>query len=162
MIHGKMYFNLFKTASLTIGDDFYCTSGACVNAICTNKRGCFYITENASVTIGDNVGMSSPTLWCHERISIGNNVKLGGRVLIIDTDAHNMDYLVRRGAYTDWGVSAPVVIEDDAFIGAHCIILKGVTIGARSIVGAGSVVTKSIPPDCIAAGNPARVIRRGK
>ena len=52
-----------------------------------------------------------------------------------------------------------MVIEDDAFIGMNCIILKGVTIGARSIVAAGSVVTKSIPADCVAGGNPAKVIK---
>ena len=54
--------------------------------------------------------------------------------------------------------SAPVTIEDDVWIGTNCIILKGVTIGARSVIGAGSVVTKNIPADCIAAGNPCRVI----
>ena len=55
--------------------------------------------------------------------------------------------------------TAPIVIEDDVLIGSRCIILKGVTIGARSVIGAGSIVTKSIPPDCIAAGNPCKVIR---
>lgn len=69
-------------------------------------------------------------------------------------------YLVRRGQYTDWGVSKPIVIEDDVFIGANCLILKGVTIGARSIVAAGSVVTRSVPADCIVGGNPARIIKR--
>lgn len=52
------------------------------------------------------------------------------------------------------------MIGDDVFIGTNCIILKGVTIGARSIIAAGSVVTKSIPADCIAGGNPAKIIRR--
>lgn len=56
--------------------------------------------------------------------------------------------------------SAPVVIMDHAFIGAHCIILKGVTIGKNAIVGAGSVVTKSIPDNEIWAGNPAKFIRK--
>ena len=55
--------------------------------------------------------------------------------------------------------TAPIVIEDDVLIGTRCIVLKGVTIGARSIIGSGSVVTKSIPADCIAAGNPCKVIR---
>ena len=53
-----------------------------------------------------------------------------------------MDFLLRRSPSTDWGVSAPVTIEDDVFIGMNCVILKGVTIGARSIIAAGSVVTK--------------------
>lgn len=56
--------------------------------------------------------------------------------------------------------SAPIIIEDDVMIGTRCIILKGVIIGARSIIAAGSVVTKSIPADCIAAGNPAKVIKQ--
>ena len=51
------------------------------------------------------------------------------------------------------------MIEDDVLIGTRCIILKGVTIGARSVIGSGSVVTKSIPPDCIAAGNPCKVVK---
>ena len=53
----------------------------------------------------------------------------------------------------------PIVIEDDVMIGTRCIILKGVTIGARSVIAAGSIVTKSIPADCIAGGNPAKVIK---
>lgn len=56
--------------------------------------------------------------------------------------------------------SVPIVIEDDAWVGAHSIILKRVTIGARSIIAAGSVVTKSIPADCIAVGNPCKVIKK--
>ena len=127
--------------------------------MCANKRGVFYATHNAEIVIGDNVGMSSTVLWSHEKITIGNNVKIGGNCILIDTDAHNMDYLIRRDKHTDWGISKPIVIEDDVFIGMNCIILKGVTIGARSVVAAGSVVTKSIPSGCIAGGNPAKVIR---
>lgn len=160
VIHGKLYINLFPTASVRIGDDFYFSSGWSVNALCANKRGVLYATQNAEISIGDNVGMSSTVLWAHERITIGNHVKIGGNCILIDTDAHNMDYLVRRYPHTDWGVSKPIVIEDDVFIGVNCVILKGVTIGARSIIAAGSVVTKSIPSDCIAGGNPARVIKR--
>ena len=72
-----------------------------------------------------------------------------------------MDSQVRRSS-NEGTKSAPVVIEDDVWVGAHCIILKGVTIGARSIIGAGSVVTKSIPADCVAAGNPCKVIKNLK
>ena len=72
-----------------------------------------------------------------------------------------MDSQVRRSS-NEGTKSAPVVIEDDVWVGAHCIILKGVTIGARSIIGAGSVVTKSIPADRVAAGNPCRVIKNLK
>ena len=54
----------------------------------------------------------------------------------------------------------PIEIDDDVLIGAYSIILKGVHIGARSVIGAGSVVTKDIPADCIAVGNPCKVIRK--
>lgn len=159
VIHGKLYINLFTTARVKIGDNFYYSSGWNVNALCTNKRGAFYATDNAVITIGDNVGMSSTVLWTHDSITIGNNVKIGGNCILIDTDSHSMDYIKRRNRCSDWGISLPVVVEDDAFIGMNCIILKGVTIGARSIIAAGSVVTKSIPADCIAGGNPAKVIK---
>lgn len=159
VIHGKLYINLFSTAKVKIGDNLYFSSGWGINALCANKRGVIYATENANITIGNNVGMSSVVLWAHESITIGDHVKIGGNSILIDTDSHNMDYLVRRGQYTDWGVSKPIVIEDDVFIGVNCIILKGVTIGARSIIAAGSVVTKSIPADCVAGGNPAKVIK---
>lgn len=56
--------------------------------------------------------------------------------------------------------SKPIVIEDDVLIGTGSYILKGVHIGARTVIGAGSVVTKDIPADCIAAGNPCKVIKQ--
>lgn len=89
---------------------------------------------------------------------MGNNVKIGTCVLIADTDAHPMNYEARRTSNVGTK-SAPIVIEDDVWVGAHSIILKGVTIGARSIIGAGSVVTKGIPADCVAAGNPCMLIK---
>lgn len=159
IVHGKLYINLFSTAKLKIGDNLYFSSGWGINALCANRRGMVYATENATITIGNNVGMSSTVLWAHKSITIGNHVKIGGNSILIDTDSHNKDYMIRRGQYTDWGVAEPIIIEDDAFIGMNCLILKGVTIGARSIIAAGSVVTKSIPADCIAGGNPARVIK---
>lgn len=159
IVHGKLYINLFPTAKLKIGDNLYFSSGWGINALCANRRGMIYATENATITIGNNVGMSSTVLWAHKSITIGDHVKIGGNCILIDTDSHNKDYMIRRGQYTDWGVAEPIVIEDDVFIGMNCIILKGVTIGARSIIAAGSVVTKNIPADCIAAGNPAKVIR---
>ena len=95
--------------------------------------------------------MSSTRFWVHDSVAIGDNVKIGACVLITDTDAHPLDYLARRTS-NDGTKSAPIVIEDDVWVGAHSIILKGVTIGARSIIGAGSVVTKDIPSNVIAAG----------
>ena len=156
-IPGKVSW-LIRGARITIGDNFYLSSGNGVNPIASNLQADVYVEPGATLTIGNNVGMSSTRLWIHESARIGNNVKIGGCVLITDTDAHPMDYVARRSS-NEGTKSAPVVIEDEVWVGAHCIILKGVTIGARSIIGAGSVVTKSIPADCVAVGNPCRVIK---
>lgn len=160
VIHGKLYIHLYPTAKVKIGDNFYCSSGNCVNALSANRRGCIYATKDANITIGDHVGMSSTVLWAINSITIGNYVKIGADCLLLDTDSHSLDYLMRRGQYTDWGIAKPIVIGDDVLIGARCIILKGCTIGARSIIAAGSVVTKSFPSDCLIGGNPARLIKK--
>lgn len=157
-IPGKLNLVTSGNNDIGIGDNFYFSSGDAVNPISSNLQGAIYLENGASLKIGNNVGMSSTRLWIHESARIGNNVKIGGCVLITDTDAHPMDYKVRRTS-NEGTKSAPIVIEDDVWVGAHSIILKGVTIGARSIIGAGSVVTKSIPADCVAAGNPCRVIK---
>ena len=82
----------------------------------------------------------------------------------MDNDAHPLDYELRRKdasvAEAEKNIkTAPVEIGDDVWIGAHCLILKGVHIGPRSIIAAGSVVTKDIPSDVIAGGNPCKVIK---
>ena len=95
-----------------------------------------------------------------EAITIGNNVMIGSGCLIADNDAHPMDVEKRQVPnYYDYVVSSPVVIDDDVLIGARSIILKGVHIGQGAVVGAGSVVTKDVPPFTIVAGNPAKVVK---
>lgn len=87
---------------------------------------------------------------------------LGG-TRIFDTDHHPIDWRERRMPGN--GLKAkhsPILIEDDVFIGTGCCIMKGVTIGARSIVAAGSVISKSIPPNEVWGGNPAKFIKRIK
>lgn len=157
-IPGKVHW-LIRGGKVRIGDNFYFSSGDAANPIGSNLQGAIYVESGASLTIGNDVGLSCTRMWIHDSIKIGNHVKIGGCVLMTDTDAHPIDFMARRSS-NEGTKSAPIVIEDDVWIGAHCIILKGVTIGARSIIGAGSVVTKSIPADCVAAGNPCRVIKK--
>ena len=165
-VHIREFNNGIRKHKISIGDNFYFTSGDAANPISSNLRGTIFTDcPDARILIGDNVGMSSTRMWIHDSLTIGNNVNIGACVPIIDTDCHEMDYRVRNHSLPPSGMdgqyvkSAPITIEDHVWIGAHSIILKGVTIGARSVIGAGSVVTKSIPADCIAAGNPCRVIR---
>jgi acetyltransferase-like isoleucine patch superfamily enzyme len=85
-------------------------------------------------------------------------------VTIVDTDFHALDPYVEGGRMSNNDpknvAAAPVIVEDNVFVGANSIILKGVTIGENSVIGAGSVVTRSIPANVIAAGNPARMLRQ--
>ncbi|MEZ6123683.1 MAG: acyltransferase [Planctomycetaceae bacterium] len=113
--------------------------------------------RGAALTIGKNVGISGGAIFCTTAVTIGDNVLLGVNCSVFDTDFHAMDYRDRRLGRP--GKSSPVIIEDDVWLGANVTVLKGVTIGARSVVGAGSVVTTSIPADTFAAGAPARGIR---
>lgn len=114
-------------------------------------------THEAVIQIGNNVGMSGCTVSAHRSITIGNHVLIGSGALITDSDAHALDVAERRCG--KGGQSKPVMIYDDAFIGARAIVLKGVTIGQGAIVGAGSVVVKDVPPFTVVAGNPARIIK---
>lgn len=166
-VYNKVYVS--GKGKVIIGDDFLFTSGDSINPICRNIRGAIYTMETESkIVIGDRVGISSACLWAKERITIGNDVNIGGDCLIMDNDAHPHDYLQRRSSYVKTVgqeeylkaiPSAPIEIGDDVWIGARCQVLKGVHIGARSIIAAGSIVTNDIPPDVIAGGNPCKVIK---
>lgn len=144
-----------------VGENFKINNGSRYNRIGRQQQCYFIVSKNAVLEIGNNVGMSSTAIVCHNSIRIGNNVKIGGNCVIYDTDFHSLNFIDRRDAVNDImnKVSKPVIIEDDVFIGAHVTILKGVTIGCKSIIGAGAVVTRSIPPNEIWAGNPAKKIR---
>jgi len=123
---------------------------------------CVLRAHGGTILIGDNVGMSQSALVASgANITIGDYVKLGGGVKIYTTDFHSLDFQKRREPIIDMAERkyASVTIENDCFIGAGTTILKGVHIGARTIIGAGSIITNDIPCDCIAAGNPCRVIR---
>jgi maltose O-acetyltransferase len=86
-------------------------------------------------------------------VKIGQHCHLGHYTFVMDNNQHGV---VRR---MELPRSAPVIIEDHVWIGSKAVILPGVRIGSRAVIGAGSIVTKDIPPRCVAAGNPARVLR---
>lgn len=83
-------------------------------------------------------------------VEIGRDCKIGRDVIVMDTDQHEL---------AGRPLGQPVIIEDRVWIGARAIVLKGVRIGHDSIVGAGTIVTRSVPPGSVVAGQPARIIR---
>ena len=145
----------------SIGNRFWFNSGK-YHAMGGRQQQCYFVVaRGAELTIGNNVGVTSVAFICNDRISIGNNVKIGINTVIYDTDFHSLDARMRNSIpeRLDGLKTKPVIIEDGAFIGGHTTILKGVTIGKNAIVGAGSVVFQSIPEEQVWAGNPARFVR---
>ncbi len=145
---------------INIGKHFAMNNGIKHNPIGCSQPCSLIVYKGGAICIGDNVGISQTTLIAHDNITIGNNVKIGGGTCIYTSDFHSLNYNIRRTPHDIKDrKTAPIKINNDVFIGAKSIILKGVTIGEHSIVGAGSVVTKSIPANQVWAGNPAKFIR---
>lgn len=146
---------------LEIGIGFKCNNKVTSNSIGLIQPCVFNIgNPNSKLVIGNNVGISGSTICATKSVIIGNNVLIGSGCIITDTDAHPINWLDRREGRDDLKAVDPVVIGDDVFIGARCIILKGVTIGDRAVIGAGSVVCRDVPSDCVVGGNPAKIIKK--
>ena len=143
-----------KTTDSQINIGIRCTfrSSPTSNLIGVN-RPCILSTlgKKARLEIGDNCGLSGTVIGCFKEVIIGNNVKIGANVLITDSDWHPED--------PRSGKPESVHIGNNVWIGTGAVILKGVTIGENSLIGASSVVVQNIPEDVIAAGNPCKVIR---
>lgn len=157
---GIPYVMVAVKGQFVLGKNFKMNNGVHGNPIGCYSKCTFFVDRSAKLVIGDNVGISQTAIICHSQIIIGDNVKIGGGVKIYDTDFHSLDAKI-RGTKEDVNnkKSAPVFIKSNAFVGAYTIVLKGVTIGENSIIGAGSVVTKSVPSNQIWAGNPAKYIK---
>ena len=119
-----------------------------------------FVEIQKGVSIGKKCKISSHTFIC-EGVKIENNVFIGHNVSFINDKfphATNPDGSMQTAP--NWDVVRTLVCEG-ASIGTSATILCGITIGKNAIIGAGSVVTKNVPPDVIVAGNPARIIRSG-
>lgn len=117
----------------------------------------FYCTYGKNTTLGDHAYLNFRcTILDNNEVRIGNHAMIGPGVQIY-TAAHPLQADERNEG---WEVAKPVVIEDNVWIGGSAILLPGVTVGRNAVVGAGAVVTRSVPANTVVAGNPAEVIRR--
>jgi len=116
----------------------------------------FHCDYGVNIHLGDDVyvNMNCVVLDC-ARVQVGDRVLVGSGVQLV-TAAHPVDFAERRAGLE---LALPITIGDDVWIGAGAIICPGVSIGARCVIGAGSVVVREMPPDVVAAGNPCRVVR---
>lgn len=132
----------------------------------------FGVEPGGMVEIGDGSILAGAVFMCADRITVGRSVVMSYNVTIADCDFHPLDPDLRRRdavANAPQGdqrerpplITAPVVVEDGAWIGIGAIVLKGVRIGSRARIGAGAVVTADVPPGATLAGNPGRLQARG-
>lgn len=164
-----------------VGEDVVIRASATCNNLSKKKenliigshaliQGAIHVDENAKIKIGDYfyIGQSS-LVGAAESITIGDCVIISNDVHIYDNNTHptqpkSRERMSKEGFGTDkwswaWPERAPVVIEDNVWIGQYATILKGVTIGKGAIVGTRAVVTKDVPPYAVVAGNPAKVVK---
>lgn len=159
-IRGKLA--VYGQGDIRIGDSVRINSKESANPIGGMTKCILNAAKGAQLTIGDRSGLSNCAIVCKKQITIGSDVLIGGNTVIYDTDFHSLDADVRArtGGGTKEAACKPVQIDDGAFVGAHCIILKGVHIGSHAVIGAGSVVTKNVGEGEVWAGNPARFIKK--
>ncbi|WP_276486168.1 acyltransferase [Bradyrhizobium zhanjiangense] len=120
------------------------------------------------IQIGSRTFIGRSHLVCYRSLTIGDDVIMSWGITVVDHDSHSINWMDRRDDVREWTAGrkywdkiphAPIVISDRAWIGFNVSILKGVSIGTGSVIGACSVVTRDIPPYSLAVGNPAKVIR---
>ena len=145
---------------IRIGDHVTINSCRSANPIGGDSKTILFAKQSGRILIGNNTGISNSAIVAQELIEIGDRVLIGAGCKIYDHDFHSLVLGERMRDPESGVVSAPVSIRDGAFIGAHTIILKGITVGEQSVVGAGSVVARDIPPGEIWGGNPVRFIKK--
>jgi len=135
---------------------------------CWIRNNIAFERKGARLIVGDRVFMGRGIIAIADSVEIGSDVMLAWGITIVDHNSHSLRYSERQGDTVRWlqGVKdwesvkiSAVRIEDKAWIGFNASILKGVTIGEGAVVAAGAVVTQSVPPWTIVAGNPAKVVR---
>ena len=160
-MNGKVLFYIGKGATIDLGDKV--TINSSIDANHTGGKQEHTIISVAStgrLKVGNRSGISNSTIYCKRSITIGDDVNIGVDNVITDCDSHSVSYM-NRIMHPDPDIRVtPIIIEDGVWICANCMILKGVTIGARSVIAAGSVVTHDVPPDELWGGAPARFIKR--
>ena len=151
--NGKTHFNRLQDSTITIGNNCIFNSTHKSNLIGVYSP-CMVSTigKGAKIEIGDGCGFSGTVIGAALHIKLGNNVRCGANTLITDSDWHTDDFRT--------GMDKEIIIDDNVWLGYGVKVLKGVTIGQNSLIGANSVVTKDIPANVIAAGNPCRVIKQ--
>jgi acetyltransferase-like isoleucine patch superfamily enzyme len=159
---GPCFFKLRQAASVRIGNNVTFIADIRSNRVGLTNPVVLETLGDGEIEIGDFSGGSSVVISSRSKVVIGKHVLLGGNVRIFDHDFHALDFEARRSPVNDQRdvKCRPITIGDDVLIGTNVTVLKGVYIGDRVIIGAGSVVTCDVPADEVWAGNPVRFIKK--
>ncbi|MHC4083602.1 MAG: acyltransferase [Planctomycetota bacterium] len=160
-VRGWIHLHISPKAEVVIGNNVMLKSGFADNPTASSLRTGIWCYSGAKLDIGDNTGIFGTTIVCSESVKIGSNTLIAGGTHIYDSDFHSLEAGVRIEG-DDQVQTLPVSIGNQCWIGSCCIILKGVMIGDQAVIGAGSVVTKDVPPRQVWAGNPAKLIKELK
>jgi acetyltransferase-like isoleucine patch superfamily enzyme len=157
---GRAIIEIAPGSSIYIGRDVSLVSVSFATALGVNHPVVLRtLRSGAEIKLGDRVGISGRSLCAARLIKIGEETLLGAKVTVADTDFHSLGP-AKRPSHADPSTKVkPVIIGRRVFIGTNSIVLKGVTIGDNTVIGAGSVVTRCVPANVIAAGNPCRALR---
>lgn len=142
-------------SKITLGDNCRIRSDITTNLARTKKSIIRTYNSSAFIQIGDNTGINGSVIASAEKIIIGKDVLIGYNCYICDTNNHVIDPIERHTGKPETG---PIKIGDNVWLGLNVVVLRGVTIGENSIIGANSLVLADIPPNVIAMGNPCRVV----
>lgn len=158
-VYGLPLIQRTRGSTIEVGSRFNVRSWFHSNPLGLNHRTILATwSPEATIRIGDVVGMTGATICAQTSIEIGSDVRIGANSTITDTDFHPIDGDRRSNAPKD-GESRAVRIGNGVFIGMNSLVLKGVSIGDNAVVGAGSVVTRDVPSGAVVAGNPAKLVR---
>jgi maltose O-acetyltransferase len=139
---------IHNAGRMIIGDRARLVSTIATLELVAGRDGILEIGEGTFINYGCSIAAS-------QLVRIGPNCSIGTYVIMMDNDFHRLEP-ERRNERPE---SLPIILEENVWLGARVIVLRGVTIGAGSAIGAGSVVTRDIPPRSLAVGVPAKVIR---
>lgn len=149
-----------RGSKLNIGENCTIKSSFLSNLIGLSQRTIIVTrTEEAEISIGNNVGISGATIYARKGVFIGDNTLIGGNVKILDNDFHPLEIEARNDDIKEKIRSKEVEIGKNCFVGCNSIILKGSRIGNGSVIGAGSVVSGIFPDNVVIGGNPAKIIK---
>ena len=150
MLRNKMVGSLYLAKGATLE----------VEAFDVYAGGRINVNAGAKLSLGSGYMNHDCVIDCFSFITIGHGVVISERVVIRDSDNHAIISTENGELKSDEKpAAAPIVIQDHVWLGMNVIVLKGVTIGEGAIVAAGSVVTKDVPPHCLVAGVPAKVVK---